>query len=416
MPSSPQRGVASKRQRSRGCVGAGERYCRGPAEVQRGARPIAAVRGELQSAARRFKSAKDQVSGTFMPQKVRIALDAMGGDVGASVVIPGAAISLARHPDTEFLLFGDRAVIDVELAKHPAMKAASRVIHTDVAVSMHDKPSQALRRGRKSSSMWLAIEAVKKGDADVAVSAGNTGALMAMAKFELKMLPGIERPAIAALWPTLRGESIVLDLGASIGADAEHLVNLAVMGAAMARILFGIKRPTVGLLNIRVEEVKGLEPVREAGRILREETLPDLDYQGFVEGDDIGRGKVDVAVTEGFAGNIALKTAEGTARQMGEYIRDAMTRSLSARIGYLFARSAFRQLRERIDPRRSNGGVFLGLNGIVIKSHGGTDAEGFAAAIELGHGVVRDELLAKITAALGRPGKPVRQAVGGAVS
>ena len=351
-----------------------------------------------------------------MSEKVRVALDAMGGDHGPGVVVAGAALALQRHPESEFLFFGDGTQVAALVDAQPALKTVSRITHTEVAVSMDAKPSQALRYGRWKSSMWLAIEAVKKGDADVAVSGGNTGALMAMAKFELKMLPGIERPAIAALWPTLRGESIVLDLGASIGADAEHLVNLAVMGAAMARILFGIERPTVGLLNIGVEEVKGLEPVREAGRILREETFPDLDYQGFVEGDDIGRGKVDVVVTEGFAGNIALKAAEGTARQMGEYIREAMSRSLSARIGYLFARSAFRQLRERIDPRRSNGGVFLGLNGIVIKSHGGTDAEGFAAAIELGHGVVRDELLGKITSALGRHHEYQRQAVGGAAS
>src|ERR1700722_13694391 len=281
---------------------------------------------------------------------------------------------------------------------------------------MEDKPSQALRHGRRKSSMWLAIDAVKKKEADMVVSAGNNGALMAMSKFNLKTLSGIDRPAIAALWPTVRGESIVLDVGASIGTDADHLVDLAVMGAATARILFGLDKPTVGLLNIGVEEAKGLEQVREASRFLREGNLRDLDYRGFVEGDDIGRGKVDVVVTEGFAGNIALKAAEGTARQIGEYLKGAMTRSLSARIGYLFARSAFRQLRERMDPRRANGGVFLGLNGIVIKSHGGTDAEGFAAAIELGHGVVCDQLLAKITTALGRPGKPVRQAVGGAVS
>src|SRR3954454_10927787 len=205
-----------------------------------------------------------------MPQKVRIALDAMGGDVGASVVIPGAAISLARHPDSEFLLFGDRTSIEPQLAKYPALKAVARVIHTDVAVSMHDKPRQALRRGRKSSSMWLAIDAVKKGDADVAISAGNTGALMAMARFCLRTLAGIDRPAIAAVWPTLRGQAIVLDLGATIGADAPHLVNLAVMGAAMAQVLFGLARPKVGLLNIGVEEIKGLEPVREAGKLLRE--------------------------------------------------------------------------------------------------------------------------------------------------
>jgi phosphate acyltransferase len=289
-------------------------------------------------------------------------------------------------------------------------------VHAEIAVGMEEKPSQALRHGRRKSSMWLAIDAVKRKEADMVVSAGNTGALMAMAKFELKMLAGIERPAIAALWPTLRGESIVLDVGASIGADAEHLVDLAVMGAATARILLGLKRPTVGLLNIGVEEVKGLEQVREAGRILREKQMPDLDYVGFVEGDDIGAGKVDVVVTEGFAGNIALKAAEGTARQIGQYLRAAMQSSLSTRIGYLFARSGFQQLRERLDPRRSNGGVLLGLNGIVIKSHGGTDAEGFAAAIELGYDVVRDDLLAKITAALARPSREPLAALRGAAS
>ena len=329
-----------------------------------------------------------------------MALDAMGGDHGPAVVVAGADLALQRHPDCQFLLFGDAALIAPALDARPKLKAVSRIVHTDIAVRMEDKPSQALRYGRWKSSMWLALDAVKKDDADLAVSAGNTGALMAMSKFNLRMLPGIERPAIAALWPTLRGESVVLDVGASIGADAEHLVDLAVMGAATARILFGLPRPTVGLLNIGVEEAKGLEPVREAGRILREEILPDLDYRGFVEGDDIGRGKVDVVVTEGFAGNIALKTAEGTARQIGEYLRGAMSRSVSARIGYLFARSAFRQLRERMDPRRANGGVFLGLNGIVVKSHGGADAEGIAAALDLGHGVVRDQLLAKIKAAL----------------
>ena len=351
-----------------------------------------------------------------MSQTVRIALDAMGGDHGPAAVVAGAELALGRRPDSKFLFFGQTEQVAPLLAKHPALQAVSRLVHADIAVRMEDKPSQALRSGRRRSSMWLAIDAVKKKEADMVVSAGNTGALMAMSKFELKMLPGIERPAIAALWPTLRGELIVLDVGASIGADAEHLVDLAVMGAATARILLGLKRPTVGLLNIGVEEVKGLEEVREAGRILRERPMPDLDYVGFVEGDDIGTGKVDVVVTEGFAGNIALKTAEGTARQIGGYLRAAMQSSLGSRIGYLFARSAFDKLRERLDPRRANGGVFLGLNGIVIKSHGGTDAEGFAAAIELGYDVVRDELLAKITAALGRGvgGEPQQALIGAA--
>jgi glycerol-3-phosphate acyltransferase PlsX len=350
-----------------------------------------------------------------MPQKVRIALDAMGGDNGAAIVVPGAELSLIRHPDTEFILFGDRAVVEPLVRARPRLQAAARLVHTDIAIAMDDKPSQALRRGRWKSSMWRALDAVKKGEADVAVSAGNTGALMAMAKFNLKTMAGISRPAIAALWPTLRGESIVLDVGATIGADAHHLVDLAAMGSAMARVLFGLDRPTVGLLNIGVEEVKGLEEVREAGQVLRERPLPHLEYVGFVEGDDIGKGTVDVVVTEGFAGNIALKTAEGTARQIAEYLRSAMSRTLSAKLGYLFARQAFRAVGQKMNPTRSNGGVFLGLNGIVIKSHGGTDAEGFAAAVDLGYDMVRYELLAKIAQALGRTPSAPLVPVGGAV-
>jgi glycerol-3-phosphate acyltransferase PlsX len=338
-----------------------------------------------------------------MPLNVRIALDAMGGDHGPAVVVPGAALALERHPQVEFLLYGNAAEIDPLLQARPKLAAATRVIHTDVAIRMDDKPSQALRKGRWKSSMWLTIDAVKKGEAHVAVSAGNTGALMAMAKFHLRMLPEIDRPAIAALWPTLRGESIVLDVGASIGADAQHLVDLAVMGGAMARVLFDLERPTVGLLNIGVEEVKGLEQVRDAGRMLRELNLPELDYIGFVEGDDIGKGNVDVVVTEGFAGNIALKAAEGTAQQMASYLRSAMSRTLRARIGYLFARGAFNMLREKMDTRKVNGGVLLGLNGIVIKSHGGTDAEGFASAVDLAYDMTRYELLDKINQMLHRP-------------
>lgn len=337
-----------------------------------------------------------------MPGNVRIAIDAMGGDHGASVLLPGAEISLMRHPDIEYLLFGDRAVLEPLLDGLPRLKARSKLIHTDISIRMDDKPSQALRYGRWKSSMWLAIDAVKKHEADVVVSAGNTGALMAMARFNLKMIEGIERPAIAALWPTVKGESVVLDLGASIGADEAHLINLATMGSAMARVLFDVEKPTVGLLNIGVEEVKGLEPVREAGRILREGNFPFFEYFGFVEGSDIGKGVVDVVVTEGFAGNIALKTAEGTARQFAQYLRSAMSRTWSARLGYFLARKAFQTLRDKMDPRKSNGGVFLGLNGVVIKSHGGTDAEGFAAAVDMGYDMVRYELLAKIGQSMAR--------------
>jgi phosphate acyltransferase len=339
-----------------------------------------------------------------MPQKVRIALDAMGGDVGPLVVIPGAAISLARHPDTEFLLFGERGAIDAQLAKYPALKTVSSVIHTDVAVSMHDKPSQALRRGRKTSSMWLAIEAVKKGEADVAVSAGNTGALMAMARFCLRTLPGVDSPAIAAVWPTVRGDSVVLDLGATIGGDAQHLVTLALLGSAMASVLFDLTKPTVGLLNIGVEEIKGREEIREAAELLREMNLPQLEYVGFVEGDGIGRGAADVIVAEGFSGNIALKAAEGTARQISEFLREALSRRFLSRIGYLLARPAFKALRDKLDPSKSNGGVLLGLNGVVVKSHGGTDADGFAYAVDVGYEMARYDLLNKINQMLKRNG------------
>jgi glycerol-3-phosphate acyltransferase PlsX len=338
-----------------------------------------------------------------MQRKARIALDAMGGDHGPSVVVPGAAMALERHPDTEFLLFGNEAEVGPLVKAQPKLAASSRIIHTEISISMEDKPSQALRKGRWKSSMWLAIDAVKKGDADVAVSAGNTGALMAMSRFHLRTLPGVKNPAIAALWPTLRGESVVLDVGASIGADAQHLADLAVMGGAMARVLFDLERPTVGLLNIGVEEVKGLEPIREAGKLLRDLDLKEIDYVGFVEGNDIGTGKVDVVVTEGFTGNIALKTAEGTARQMATHLRNAMGRTLRARIGDLFARQAFAALREKMDPRKVNGGVLLGLTGVVIKSHGGTDAEGFASAVDMGYDMARYELLEKINQTLRRP-------------
>jgi glycerol-3-phosphate acyltransferase PlsX len=335
-----------------------------------------------------------------MVSQIRIALDAMGGDHGPSVVVPGARIAAEQHPDAIFQMFGDQTAIRAALAAHPDLAARTTIRHTDVAIKMTDKPSQALRYGRRTSSMWMALEAVKKGEADVAISAGNTGALMAMAKFCIRTMPQIDRPAIAAMWPTMRGESIVLDVGASIGADAQHLVDLAIMGGAMAQIVLGIDRPSVGLLNVGVEEIKGLEEIKAAGRLLREAALPHLDYRGFVEGDDIGRGTVDVVVTEGFTGNIALKTAEGTAKQMAQVLRDAMTGSLMSKLGYLLAKGAFQALRAKMDPRRVNGGVFLGLDGVVIKSHGGADAVGFAGAIQVGYDMVRQELLTKIREAV----------------
>ncbi|MEM1288510.1 MAG: phosphate acyltransferase PlsX [Pseudomonadota bacterium] len=325
-------------------------------------------------------------------RKVTVSIDAMGGDIGPSAIIPGLAISKQRHPELGFVLVGDEKQIAPLLAEHPSVKKSSEVVHTDVAVPMDAKPSQALRQGRRISSMWKAIEQVKTGDADVCVSAGNTGALMAMSKFCLKMLPGMDRPGIAAIWPTLRGESVVLDVGATVGADKQMLLDFTLLGSAMARTLFGVERPTVGLLNVGVEEIKGLEPIKEAGQHLRDAGYDWLSYQGFVEGTDIGTGRVDVVVTEGFSGNIALKTAEGTAKQMGGYLRDAMRASLRTKFGALLAKSGFDALRRKMDPRRVNGGVFLGMNGFVVKSHGGADALGFAAAVDLARLMVHNQL------------------------
>ncbi|MGI9520176.1 MAG: phosphate acyltransferase PlsX [Hyphomicrobiaceae bacterium] len=324
-----------------------------------------------------------------------LALDVMGGDHGASVVIPGAALSSVRHPQMRFKLFGSRSAIERALSDHAALAERSEIVHTDVTVGMDDKPSQAVRRGR-ASSMALAIEAVKSGEADVAVSAGNTGALMAMSKLVLRPIAAIERPAIAALWPTVRNECIVLDVGANIGASAQQLCDFALMGAAMARALFHIERPTVGLLNVGVEEIKGDEEVKQAHAWLREAANLPITYGGFIEGDQIGQGLVDVVVVEGFAGNIALKTAEGTARQISRYLRDAMRRSVFSQMGAFLAQGGFRVLKSKMDPRRVNGGTFLGLNGIVIKSHGGTDALGFASAVDLGYDMAEAGLVARL--------------------
>ena len=330
-----------------------------------------------------------------MGAPVTIALDAMGGDHGPDVVIPAAAIALVRHPDMRFLLVGDTARIEPVLADHPALAANAKIIHTDVAVAMDAKPSQALRKGRWRSSMWLALEAVKDGRADAAVSAGNTGALMAMAKFCLKTLEGVDRPAIAAIWPTVEAECIVLDVGANVGADARQLVEFALMGAAMARALFGLESPPSDCSISGSRRSRALDQIREAASVLKEAPLP-IRYHGFVEGDDVGQGVVDVVVTDGYTGNIALKTAEGTAKQIGQYLRAAMGRSLFARLGAVLAQGAFRALKEKLDPRQLNGGIFLGLNGIVVKSHGGTDATGFASAIDLAYDMASNGVVKRL--------------------
>ena len=314
-----------------------------------------------------------------MSREITIAIDAMGGDQAPDMVLKGADMALQRHPDLNFLMFGQENAIRPLLAKLPKLAQAVSFQHTSEVVLGDAKPSLALRAGRQSS-MRMAIDAVADERADGIVSAGNTGALMAMSKFVLKTLPGIDRPAIASFFPTQRGESVMLDLGANVECDAENLVQFALLGNAFARTVLGLVEPTVGLLNVGSEEVKGNDAVRAASLRLRSTWSP-IRFYGFVEGDDIAAGTVDVVVTDGFTGNIAVKTAEGTAKLFSEFLASAFHYSLLAQVGYLFARGALRKLRVRIDPRRYNGAVFLGLGGIAVKSHGSTDALGFANAI-----------------------------------
>ncbi|WP_287897770.1 phosphate acyltransferase PlsX [Brevundimonas sp.] len=337
-----------------------------------------------------------------MPAPVTISLDAMGGDHGPSVVVPGVRSYLRTHggQGVRFLLHGDEAAIAPELSRC-GLTELCEIRHTDKVVAMDEKPAQAMRRG-KGSSLWNAIEAVKTGEAGGVVSAGNTGALMAISKLILRMAaPGLERPAIVASWPTFKGVTAVLDVGANIGSDAEQLVEFAIMGEAFQTAVHGVARPSIGLLNVGSEDMKGNEQVKEAHAILRDGPF-ELNYQGFVEGDDIGKGTVDVVVTDGFTGNIALKTAEGTARYVSALLREALTSNLQAKLGAAIAMPALRRMREKIDPSAINGGPLLGLNGIVVKSHGGADAKGFGNAIRIAVDLARSDYMTKVGANLGR--------------
>ena len=330
-----------------------------------------------------------------MVRELILSLDAMGGDAGPAAILAGAAIARRRHPKVRFLLHGDEGILKPLFARYRVLAKCAEIRHAPGVVHMSEKPSQALRRGR-NSSMWNAIESVAKREADVAVSSGNTGAMMAISMFRLGVIEGIQRPAIAVIWPTMRGQSVVLDVGANAGCDASQLVDFAVMGEAFARAIFGIDRPTVGLLNIGEEEVKGIEPVKRAAQILRASRLP-IEFCGFVEGDDIGAGAVDVVVADGFTGNVALKTAEGTAKLVTHYLRSALKRSFFGRLGAILAAGALRALKKKLDPRSLNGGVFLGLNGVVVKSHGSADALGFASAIDLAIDMASSDMLSRIS-------------------
>ena len=331
-----------------------------------------------------------------MARELIVSIDAMGGDAGPGIVITALLRVAQRHPEVRFILAGDEKVLNDLLARNPRLRDRVTIRHAPDRVSMEDKPSHVLRRGQ-NTSMWKAIECVKNGEAEVAVSAGNTGALMALSMFQLRTIENISRPAIAVLWPTLRGQTVMLDCGANVAATAEQLVEFAIMGEAFAHVILGLEKPTVGLLNVGTEEQKGNDNVREAANMLRNINLP-LHFHGFVEGNDIAEGKVDVVVTDGFTGNISLKTAEGTAKLVGQFLRRSLTRSVLGRIGAFIASGALSALRRRLDPRAANGGIFLGLGGVVVKSHGGTDAIGFAAALDMAISMARADINTRIRA------------------
>ena len=313
-----------------------------------------------------------------MTNSIHLSLDAMGGDNAPQIIVDGAAQSKIRYPDVKFSFFGNKNKLLPLLSSLKTLKD-SQIIHTDEIIGANQKPSIAVRKG-KNSSMGLAIQSVKTGQTDAIVSAGNTGALMAMTKLFLRPIEGITRPAIAAYFPTIRGESCMLDLGANIECDAKNLVQFAFMGQAFANIVMGVNNPTISLLNIGEEEQKGLDYIKEASQILTK--LKDqINYTGFIEGDKIAQGISDVIIADGFSGNVSLKTAEGTALLVTSYLKKALSSSLSSKIGYLFAKRAINDFKLQMDPRKYNGAVFLGLNGVAVKSHGGTDAFGFANAI-----------------------------------
>jgi len=329
-----------------------------------------------------------------------IAIDAMGGDEGLATMLAGVAHARRRHESMRFLLVGDEAAIRAGLESHPNLSAASEIVHAPEVVGSSDKPSQAIRRA-KTTSMGIAINLVKQGRAAAAVSSGNTGALMAMAKLALRTMPGIDRPALAALLPSLGDNDLVmLDLGANAECNARNLVQFAVMGAAYARTALDLESPRVALLNIGTEELKGIDSVREAAATLRASPHLPMTFSGYIEGDRLSRGQVDVVVCDGFSGNIALKTAEGTARFVGDLLKRAFRSSVRSKIGFLISKPATELLRHHLDPNNHNGAVFLGLNGLVVKSHGSANAIGVSNAIQVAAKMVRDDLTRSIASDL----------------
>ena len=335
----------------------------------------------------------------------RIAVDAMGGDVGVRVMIEGAALARHRHDRFKFLLVGDEVQIKAALEKHPNLRAASEVLHAPEVISGDEKPSQALRRA-KNTSMGMAVHAVKAGQAGAAVSAGNTGALMAIAKLALRTMPGIDRPALAALLPTLGDNDVImLDLGANAECDARNLVQFSIMGAAYSRIVTGRDAPRVRLLNIGTEEMKGTEILRDAAAQLKAASGElAMTFDGFTEADKICRGDVDVVVSDGFSGNIALKAVEGTARFVADLLRRSFASSLRSKLGFLISRPATEILKHHLDPNNHNGAVFLGLNGVVVKSHGSASAVGVANAVAVTARLLEHGITDRITTDLASVG------------
>lgn len=335
-----------------------------------------------------------------MGSEAVISIDAMGGDHAPRSVVAGAALAARGGAGVRYLLHGDQRQLEPLLAEFPDCAAISEIRHTETSVSMTDKPSEALRRSR-GSSMWNAVSSVKAGEARVALSAGNTGALMAISKLVLRTLHNVHRPAIAASWPTPQGFCVVLDVGANVEVDPRQLVEFAIMGEGFHRALYGSKMPSVGLLNVGSEDLKGNKTVQEAAQLLRTAKL-DLNYIGFVEGDDISMGGADVVVTDGFTGNVALKTAEGTARLLGAFMREAYKADLLSKMGAALSYGALKRLKARMDPNNVNGGVFLGLNGMVVKSHGGVGPEGFANALRIGAEIAHSDFMSEVARNLGR--------------
>jgi phosphate acyltransferase len=334
------------------------------------------------------------------PDRVVISVDAMGGDRGPAAVVAGLVDSLAQHADLDIILHGDEVQLLPLLKRHPNLAGRITLRHANRVVTMDDKPAQVMRHGM-GTSMWSTIDAVKAGEASVAVSCGNTGALMAVSMLRLRKLPGVNRPAIACLWPSRNpvGFNLMLDVGADVKAEADDLLQYATMGASYARNGLGLKRPRVGILNVGTEEHKGRAELKEAHeRMAPIAAAGDFDYVGFVEGGDLPSARVDVIVTDGFTGNVALKTGEGTAKLISDFLREAFGASLLSKFAALLAMGSLRRLQSRIDPRRVNGGVFLGLNGTVVKSHGSADATGVSAAVGLAHQLARARFIERLAA------------------